>query len=224
MAYEKFEGKYIPKFESDELKCRHIVSKAFTNYAPCSCYCEKIHCADCMLQSRNHCIEYFKQHREHLQNCIDRLMESLKQERGEETMENDFPKLKPGMAITFTDNNKLGFMVSETQLMYVYPNNSYSAIVDGWDRLGDQEGIDVLYSKVEAVYAISDTEYGDVKPRTGFTPYQLARMAEALSNDEDPSDLDAVKLLWCRQNHKEMTVEDIEKELGYKIKVVGEEK
>jgi hypothetical protein len=139
-------------------------------------------------------------------------------------MENDFPKLKPGMAIAFTGNSKLGFMTSETQFMYIYQHNRASAIVEGWDSLGDREGTDVPYSKIKAVYAISDTKYGDVRPREGFTPHQLSRMAEAISDGEDPANLDGVKLVWCRQERKEMTVEEIEKELGYKIKIVGEEK
>ena len=139
-------------------------------------------------------------------------------------MENDFPKLKPGMAITFMDNSKLGFMTSETQLMYVYPRNSYSVIIDGWDRLGDREGTDVPYSRIKAVYSITDTDNETGELIKSLTPCRLARMAEAIDDDKDLANLEGVKLVWCRQGHKEMTVEDIEKELGYKIKIVGEDK
>ena len=139
-------------------------------------------------------------------------------------MENDFPKIKAGMAITFTDYNKLGFMVSETQIMYIHPHNSYSAIVEGWDYLGDREDIDVPYSRIKAVYASTDTRIELGEPIESFIPYRLARMAEAISNGKDPADMEGVKLIWCRQEHKEMTVEEIEKELGYKIKIVGEER
>lgn len=79
MGYKKFKGKYIPNFESENQKYGNIATKAFTDYAPCLCNCANIDCADCILHSRNHCIEYFKQHRELMQNWIDRLVESRKQ-------------------------------------------------------------------------------------------------------------------------------------------------
>ena len=139
-------------------------------------------------------------------------------------MENDFPKLKPGMAITFTNYDKLGFVVSETQIMYIHPHNSYSAIVEGWDSLGDREDIDVPYSRIKAVYESSDICDESGEPIGGFTPYRLARMAEAISDGEDPAGVEGVRLVWSRQDHKEMTVEEIEKELGYKVKIIGKEK
>lgn len=224
MEYEKFEGKYIPKFESEELMQAAIVTKALGRWMMCtSCSCRGIGCLSCLINDRAGCISYLKQHHEQLQNCIDRLAESLKQGKGEETMKNDFPKLKPGMAITFTNNSKLGFMTSETQFMYVYPHNTQSAIVNGWDILGDREGTDIPYSRIKAVYATSDTD-NETKELESLTPFRLARISEAISNGEDPADLVGVKLVWCRQDHKEMTVEDIEKALGYKIKIIGEEK
>ena len=224
MRCEKFEGKYIPKFESEELKYGNIFTKACMNYSICSCECSGLKCDNCILDSRDHCIEYLKQHHKHLQNYIDSLMESLKQEKGEKTMENDFPKLRPGMAITFTNNNKLGFMISETQIMYVYPNNNYSAIINGWDFLGDREDVDVPYSKIKAIYATSDTDNETGEVIESFTPWRLARMAEAISNDKNLATLTGVKRMWRRRVRKEMTVEEIEKELGYKIKIVGEDK
>lgn len=227
MRYEKFEGKYIPKFESKELLLATVFSKAFAGNTTCPSQsdCSGLVCPDCMLHDRDCCIAYLKQHHECLENYLKNLGKTSKEkeEKGEETMENDFPKLGPGMAITFTNNNKLGFMTSETQIMYVYPNNSYSAIVDGWDLLGDRENTDVPYSRIKAVYATSDTD-NETKEVESLTPCRLARMSEAISNDEDLADLEGVKLVWCRQEYKEMTVEDIEKELGYKIKVVGAEK
>ena len=137
-------------------------------------------------------------------------------------MENDFPKLRPGMAITFKNNSSLGFMVSETQIMYVQPHNNYSVIVRGWDLLGDREYTSsVPYSRIKAVYATSDN-YNETIELESLTPLRLALMEKAISNEEDPTNLVGVKLIWCRQKHKEMTVKDIEKALGYKIKIVGE--
>lgn len=222
MEYEKFEGKYIPKFESEEQLQACVLTKAVADLSTCAyCGCEGIECSSCILDNRDCCIDYLKQHHECLENG---LKDITKTSKGEETMENDFPKLKPGMAITFTDNNKLGFMTSETQIMYVYPNNGYSMIADGWDLLGDREDTgSVPYSIIKAVYAASDN-YNETIELESLTPLRLACMEEAIRNDEDPATLTGVKLIWCRQEHKEMTVKDIEKALGYKIKIVGEEK
>ncbi len=223
MEYEKFEGKYIPKFKSEEQLQAAAVAKAVADYSMCtSCLCRDITCRLCILHDRDSCKAYLKHHHEHLDNSLKELSKTSK-EKGEETMENDFPKLKPGMAITFTNNSSLGFMVSATQFMYVKYHCSGSVIVKDWDLLGDRVGTDVPYSRIEAVYATSDTDNVTKEPLESFIPYGLACMAEAVSNGEDLEGLDGVYLIWRRQEHKEMTVEEIEKELGYKIKIVGED-
>lgn len=222
MDHEKFEDKYIPKFKSEEQLQACVLTKAVADLSTCTyCDCSGIACSFCMLNDRDCCIAYLKQHHKHLENY---LKDIIKTPKGEETMENDFPKLKPGMAITFTDYDKLGFMVSETQIMYIHPHNSYSAIVEDWDSLGDREDIDVPYSRIKAVYASTDIRNEAGEPIGSFIPLRLARMAEVISKGEDPATLPGVKVIWRRQEHKEMTVEEIEKELGYKIKIVGEDR
>lgn len=202
MEYAKFKGKYIPKFESEEQLQAATVAKAVADYSMCAaCLCRDIKCGLCILHDRDSCKAYLKQHHEHLENYLKELSKTSK-EKGEETMENDFPKLKPGMAITFTDYNKLGFLVSETQIMYIHPYNSYSAIVEDWDSLGDREDIDVPYSRIKAVYESTDIRDETGEPIGSFIPFSLACMAEAISDGEDPAGVKGVRLVWSRQDHR----------------------
>lgn len=214
---ETFMGKIVPPAaRGKELVLIEACMTDDWNRA-CRCVdCEQVKCDDCFLYRaggnntaedlKRFAVEYVKNH------------PSVKPE---ESKDDGMPEIKPGMAITFP-NNKLGFMTSATRIMYVYPHNSYSAIIDGWDILGDQEDTDVPYSRIDAIYTTSDTDNETGELLEGFTPCRLARMAEAISNGEDLAKLDGVNLIWRRQDYKEMTVKDIEKALGYKIKIVGE--
>jgi len=123
-------------------------------------------------------------------------------------MQKEMPEIKPGMVIEYSDDlaeRNIGIVckvLGDAVACYEINENP--------DRELYIVGADVVYNDViNAIYS---------KASAGspiFCSHELYDIF--LGNERE-------QRIWQRQDVREMTVREIEAELGYKIKVIGEEK
>ena len=121
--------------------------------------------------------------------------------------------LKPGYVVqlrngTFRSVQMVGretLIVTDGVLEWGYLSRGWDIDMDSTDR-GGKTFPAITYDKTKDIVAV----YGYVQG----TEY-YARECGSISSDHRP-------LLWSRQEVKKMTVEEIEKELGYKVEIVSD--
>jgi hypothetical protein len=147
-------------------------------------------------------------------------------------MDNNVPELKAGHLIQFskTDeyHSRFALMMNDREFIYIKTvidkDGRAWLAMNGWDLIDfDRDGNELTsLNNICVVYA---SDASDDNEHASFVCPGIIRK---ILNSYDSGNLICedkyVSIIWKREETKELTIEQIEKELGYKVKIVGDEK
>lgn len=120
---------------------------------------------------------------------------------------SEMPEIKPGMVIHYSDfvsDNNYGVVIKVNDGVSVYCYELTESPEQELILVGAQY---VAYDDIDAIYAKVDAP--------------LLQSGELYNITTGQGEANRI---WQRQDVREMTIRQLEAELGYKIKVIGEEK
>lgn len=147
-------------------------------------------------------------------------------------MDNNFLKLKAGHLIQFakTDeyHSRFALMMNDREFIYVKTvidkdGRAWQAM-DGWDLIDfDRDGNEFTsLNNICVVYASDATD--DNGHASFVCPGIIRKILSSYDSGNRICEDKCVNIVWKREDPMELTVEQIEKELGYKVKIVGSDK